>query len=311
MGANEDNWQKRAAIISEALPFLRRYCGHTLVIKYGGHVMLDERVAPSFAQDIALLKLVGVNPVVVHGGGPQIGRMLTRLRIKSRFVEGLRVTDKETAEIVEMVLSGAINKQIASSICAAGGQAIGISGKDGNLIKARKLRSFPRDRSSHIEQVSDMGFVGEPYAINSKLLRDLVSEDVIPVIAPIGVGADGETYNINADTAAGAIAGALGAKRLLLLTDVCGVRDCSGGTISELTVSEVRELLSGSMVSGGMVPKLRTCLWALSQGVSAAVIVDGRVPHAVLLEAFTQYGAGTLIRSDGNAGKTKKEEHCA
>ncbi len=286
----------RAAVLSEALPYFRRYSGKTVVVKYGGHAMGDEVVAERFASDVVLLKQVGINPIVVHGGGPQIGQMLKRLRIKSDFIDGLRVTDRATVEIVEMVLSGSINKQIVSAINARGGYAIGLSGKDANLIRARKLTRTKVDPDSNIEQVLDLGFVGEPEGINATVLETLRNSAIIPVIAPIGVGEDGQTYNINADTVAGAVAGAVKAARFLLLTDVAGVLDKSKKLISELTADESRGLIEDGTIGGGMIPKVETCLQALADGVEAAVIVDGRVPHAILLELFAEGGAGTIIR---------------
>ncbi|MCH9012144.1 MAG: acetylglutamate kinase [Proteobacteria bacterium] len=290
------HWLRTARTITEALPFMRRYAGRAFVIKYGGHAMGDPELARLFASDIVLLKQVGIHPVVVHGGGPQIGRMLDRLKIKSEFVDGLRVTDAETVEIVEMVLSGTINKRIVSAINAAGGAAIGVSGKDGDLIQASKLRRTSRDEKSNVEKILDLGFVGEPRQINPRILTALEQSGLIPVIAPIGVGAGGETYNINADTVAGAIAGALGASRLLLLTDVIGVLDKAGELISDLTVERIRELRADGTITGGMIPKLETCTKAVEDGVDAAVILDGRVPHSMLLEIFTDRGIGTLIR---------------
>ncbi|HLJ20767.1 MAG TPA: acetylglutamate kinase [Stellaceae bacterium] len=286
----------RAAVLSEALPYFRRYSGKTVVVKYGGHAMGDEVVAERFASDIVLLKQVGMNPIVVHGGGPQIGQMLKRLRIKSDFIDGLRVTDRATVEIVEMVLSGSINKQIVSAINERGGYAIGLSGKDANLIRARKLTRTKVDPDSNIEKILDLGFVGEPEAINATVLETLRNSAIIPVIAPIGVGEDGQTYNINADTVAGAVAGAVKAARFLLLTDVPGVLDKSKKLIPELTADDSRRLIEDGTIAGGMIPKVETCLQALAEGVEAAVIVDGRVPHAILLELFAEGGAGTLIK---------------
>jgi acetylglutamate kinase len=287
--------QGKAAVLSEALPYMRRYAGKTILVKYGGHAMGDEAIAESFARDIVLLKQVGIDPIVVHGGGPQIGQMLQRLKIKSDFIDGLRVTDRATVEIVEMVLSGSINKQIVSAINRVGGTAIGLSGKDGDLIRARKLARTKRDPDSNIEKVLDLGFVGEPEAINTKVLETLERSDIIPVIAPIGVGADGETYNINADTVAGAVAAAMDAVRLLLLTDIAGVLDGEKRLISEMSAAQARALIADGTISGGMIPKVETCLEAVDGGVEAAVILDGRVAHAILLELFTE-GAGTLIR---------------
>jgi len=286
----------RAAVLSEALPFFRRYSGKTVVVKYGGHAMGDEVVAERFAADVVLLKQVGINPIVVHGGGPQIGQMLKRLRIKSDFIDGLRVTDRATVEIVEMVLSGSINKQIVSAINAGGGFAIGLSGKDANLIRARKLTRTKVDPDSNIESVLDLGFVGEPEAINATVLETLRNSAIIPVIAPIGVGEDGQTYNINADTVAGAVAGAVKAARFLLLTDVAGVLDKSKMLIPDLTADQARRLIEDGTIAGGMIPKVETCLQAIKEGVEAAVILDGRVSHAILLELFAEGGAGTIIR---------------
>ncbi len=285
----------KAETLAEALPFMRRHAGSTFVIKYGGHAMGDVTAAKQFAADVVLLKQVGINPVVVHGGGPQIGQMLERLKIQSTFIDGLRVTDAATVEVVEMVLSGSINKQIVSAIGDAGGMAIGLSGKDGKLIMARRLRRTTRDPDSNIEKILDLGFVGEPQQINTEILESFEDSDVIPVVAPIGVGKHGETYNINADTAAGAIAGAIGATRLLLLTDVAGVLDKDKKLLHSLTATEARRLIADGTASGGMIPKIETCLEAIDQGVDAAVILDGRVPHALLLEIFTTGGAGTMI----------------
>ncbi len=290
------HWLRTARTITEALPFMRRYAGRAFVIKYGGHAMGDPALARLFANDIVLLKQIGIHPVVVHGGGPQIGRMLDRLKIESEFVDGLRVTDAETVEVVEMVLSGTINKRIVSAINAAGGAAIGISGKDGDLIQASKLRRTSRDAQSNAEKIVDLGFVGEPDRINPRILTSLQQSGLVPVIAPIGVGAGGETYNTNADTVAGAIAGALDASRLLLLTDVIGVLDIAGELIPELSVERAGELLADGTITGGMIPKLETCTKAVEDGVDAAVILDGRVPHSMLLEIFTDQGIGTLIR---------------
>jgi len=283
-------------MLAEALPFMQRYAGATLVVKYGGHAMGDESLGRDFARDIVLLKQVGLNPIVVHGGGPQIGRMLDRLKIQSEFVDGLRVTDTATVEIVEMVLAGSINKQIVAMINQAGGKAVGISGKDANLIQARKLTRTKRDPDSNIEKVLDLGFVGDPDRIDTTILDVFKQSSVIPVVAPIGIGADGETYNINADTVAGAIAGAVSADRLLLLTDVAGVKGKDGDLIASMSRAEAEAMIADGTISGGMIPKVETCLDAVARGVEAAVILDGRVPHAVLLEIFTEHGVGTLIR---------------
>jgi len=286
---------RAARTLSEALPFMRRFAGQTIVVKYGGHAMGDEQVAQDFARDVVLLKQVGINPIVVHGGGPQIGQMLERLKIKSSFIDGLRVTDAETVEIVEMVLSGTINKQIVAAITAAGGTAVGLSGKDGGLIQARKLTRTKRDPDSNIEKILDLGFVGEPRRVEARLLTSLAKVDVIPVIAPIGLGPKGETFNINADTVAGAVAGATRASRLLLLTDVAGVLDKQKRLIPKLSVQQARAMIADGTAHGGMIPKIETCLEAVDQGVEAAVILDGRTPHAILLEIFTESGVGTMI----------------
>lgn len=286
---------KTAQTLSEALPYMRRFAGQTFVVKYGGHAMGDEKVAEQFAGDIVLLKQVGINPVVVHGGGPQIGAMLERLKIKSAFVDGLRVTDRDTVEIVEMVLSGSINKQIVSAIQRAGGMAVGLSGKDGHLIEARKLRRTKKDPDSNIERLLDLGFVGEPSKVNPEILQSFVTSRVIPVVAPIGVGADGETFNINADTAAGAVAAALGASKLIMMTDVAGVLDKNKKLIPTLTPKDAYVLQGDGTISGGMIPKIETCLDALRGGVIDAHILDGRIPHVLLLEIFTAHGVGTMI----------------
>jgi acetylglutamate kinase len=294
---DRDTLLTKARTLSEALPYMRRYAGKTFVVKYGGHAMGDENLAALFARDVVLLKQVGINPIVVHGGGPQIGQMLDRLKIKSTFVQGLRVTDKETVEIVEMVLSGQINKDIVRLINEAGGTAIGLSGKDGNLMRARKLQKRTIETDSNIEKVLDLGFVGEPTHIDTKLIDRLMQVNVIPVIAPIGIGDHGETYNINADTAAGAVAAALKATRFLLLTDVAGVLDKKGALIQEMNLKQAGEFMTDGTVKGGMIPKLETCVDSVRGGVEAAVIIDGRVPHAILLEIFTDYGVGTLVRA--------------
>jgi len=288
-------WLAQAEVLSEALPYMRRHSGETFVIKYGGHAMGDDSLARLFARDVVLLRQVGINPVVVHGGGPQIGEMLKRLKIKSRFLDGLRVTDKETVEVVEMVLSGSINKAIVSAINEAGGFAVGLSGKDGNLIRAEKLRRTKRDPDSNIERILDLGLVGEPHTITPHVLDFLEESDITPVIAPIGIGMEGETLNINADTAAGAIASALAARRLLMLTDVEGVLDAKGKLIPNISVGDAKALIADGTIDGGMIPKVETCIHAVENDVDGAVIIDGRVPHAVLLELFTEHGAGTLI----------------
>jgi len=285
----------QARILSQALPFMRRYAGQTIVVKYGGHAMGDNNLAQLFANDIVLLKQVGIHPIVVHGGGPQIGQTLERMKIKSSFIDGLRVTDAETVDVVEMVMAGAINKQVSAAINEAGGLAIGLSGKDGNLIRASKIQRTKRDPDSNIEKVLDLGFVGEPDQINVHVLEVFKKSDMIPVIAPIGLGPKGETFNINADTAAGAIAAAIGSKRLLLLTDVAGVLDADDTLIEKINSKETYKLIDDGVISGGMIPKATTCLQAVEKGVDAAVILDGRVAHAILLELFTDHGVGTLI----------------
>jgi len=285
---------EQAHIVARALPYLRRYAGATIVVKYGGHAM-EESLATEFGRDIALLKQVGINPVVVHGGGPQINAMLSRLEIKSTFVDGLRITDAAMVEVVEMVLSGTVNKQVAGLINQAGALAVGISGKDGGLIRARKMERTVRDPDSQIESVLDLGFVGEPAHIDARVIHALTGAGLIPVIAPVGVGEKGETYNINADTAAGAIAGALNASRLLMLTDVAGVLDAEKNLLTDLSVARIMALIADGTINGGMIPKVLTCIEAVKQGVKGATILDGRVPHALLLELFTEGGIGTLI----------------
>jgi len=288
---------RTAKTVSEALPYIQRFGGKTFVIKYGGHAMGDERTAETFARDIVMLKTIGINPVVVHGGGPQIGAMLERLKIQSSFVDGLRVTDAATVEIVEMVLSGTINKQIVTAINQAGGTAIGISGKDGELIKAQQLRRTKKDPDSNIEKVLDLGFVGEPTLVNPKVLENITASGMIPVIAPIGMGPNGETYNINADTAAGAIAAALKADKLMMLTDVPGILTKQKELISDILASEIAPLLADGTITGGMIPKVETCVDALNAGVHTAHILDGRIPHVLLIEVFTAGGASTMIRA--------------
>lgn len=288
-----------AETLAEALPYMRQFAGETFVIKYGGSAMGDEGLAADFAEDIVLLKQVGINPIVVHGGGPQISKMLEKLKIQSDFIDGLRVTDAQTVEIVEMVLSGSINKQIVSQINAAGGTAVGISGKDGSLIEARKMRRSKRDPDSNIEKILDLGFVGEPVRIRPDILEEFADSHLIPVIAPIGIGEKGETFNINADTAAGAIAGAIAASKLIILTDVPGMlmdKDAADkAIISSMSSEEAKGLIQSGVASGGMIPKLETCIHALENDVEAAHILDGRLPHVLLLEIFTSFGAGTMI----------------
>ena len=284
-----------ARVLSEALPHMQRYDDEIVVVKYGGHAMGEDDLARSFARDIVLLEQTAINPVVVHGGGPQIGDMLTRLGIKSEFAGGLRITDAATIEIVEMVLAGSINKQIVGFINEAGGKAVGLCGKDGNMVTARKLSRTVVDPKSHIERFVDLGFVGEPESVDSTVLTQILGRDLIPVLAPLATSKDGTTYNVNADTFAGAIAGALKAKRLLLLTDVAGVLDKSKALIKQLSVDDARALIADGTISEGMIPKIETCIYALEQGVEGVVILDGKVPHAVLLELLTDHGAGTLV----------------
>jgi acetylglutamate kinase len=287
---------QQAQILAEALPYMQRYDEATVVVKYGGHAMGAEHLAREFARDIVLLEQTAINPVVVHGGGPQIEAMLKKLGVKSQFAGGLRVTDEQTLEVVEMVLAGSINKQMVGYINEAGGKAIGLCGKDGNMVVARKLARSVVDPDSHIEKIVDLGFVGEPEKVDTTVLDQVLGRKLIPVLAPVAAAADGGTFNVNADTFAGAIAGALKAKRLLLLTDVAGVFDKSKKLIKELTADEARRLIADGTISGGMIPKVETCIDALERGVEAVVILDGKVPHAVLLELFTELGAGTLFR---------------
>jgi len=287
--------QTIARILSDALPFMQRYVGETVVVKYGGHAMGDEKLSRQFASDMVQLKLSGINPIVVHGGGPQIGAMLERLGIKSNFEDGLRVTCAETIEVVEMVLSGSINKSVVSNITKAGGKAIGISGKDGNLCVASKLQRTKKNPDSNLESVINLGFVGEPAVINPQILHTILASDTIPVIAPVAASRDGDTYNINADTFAGAIAEAMKAKRLMLLTDVDGVLDKDGELISELALDNIEGLIEDGTISGGMIPKLESCKSVVRGGVEGVIILDGRQPHAVLLELFTPHGLGTRI----------------
>ena len=291
---------QKAETLTEALPYLQRYAGATFVVKYGGHAMGDPERQRDFAEDMVLLKAVGINPVVVHGGGPQIGQMLKRLGVESRFVDGLRVTDAETARVAEMVLAGSINKEIVGWIGQAGGRAVGISGKDAGLVTAEKIGGRREaDRTQGIERHVDLGFVGEPVAVDRTILDTLTGAGAIPVVAPIAQGVDGQTYNINADTMAGAIAGALGAARFFLLTDVVGVLDKDGELLTDLDPAAIAALKADGTIRGGMIPKVETCVAAVEAGVDAAVIIDGRVPHGILLEIFTRRGAGTLVRRGG------------
>ncbi len=299
---NQGQGWATAKTLAEALPYIQTYDRSTVVIKYGGHAMGEEEVAKQFAADAVLLKMLGLHPVIVHGGGPQISAMLERAGVKSTFIDGLRVTDAATMEVAEMVLSGAINKEIANWITLAGREAdvrgVGLSGKDARLITVEKVSRTKKDPDSRIEREVDLGFVGEPKRIDPKLIEALIyaDEDYIPVIAPIGVAEDGQTYNINADTVAGALAGALNAKRMLLLTDVPGVLDAKGELIRQMTVAEAKQAIADGVATGGMIPKLETCIAAVEAGVGAVVILDGRRPHAMLVELFTEHGAGTLVR---------------
>ncbi len=287
---------EQARILAQALPHMQRYDDEIVVVKYGGHAMGDEQVARDFARDIVLLEQTAINPVVVHGGGPQIGMMLDKLGIKSEFKDGLRVTDQKTVEVVEMVLAGSINKQIVGFINEAGGRAVGLCGKDGNMVKAKKVTRTTRDKDSNIEKAIDLGYVGEPADVDTTVLEQILGRELIPVLAPVAAGINGGTFNVNADTFAGAIAGALSAKRLLLLTDVPGVLDKSKKLIPELSLKDARKLIADGTISGGMIPKVETCIDALERGVEGVVILDGKVPHAVLLELLTDHGAGTLIK---------------
>jgi len=287
--------QEQARILVEALPHMQRYDEEIVVVKYGGHAMGQEQTARDFARDIVLLEQTAINPVVVHGGGPQIEAMLKKLGIKSEFAEGLRITDAKTVEVVEMVLAGSINKQIVGYINAAGGKAIGLCGKDGNMVQARKVSRSVVDPDSNIEKIIDLGFVGEPEKVDLTMLNQVIGREMIPVLAPVATSTNGGTFNVNADTFAGAIAGALKAKRLLLLTDVPGVLDKSKNLIAQLSVADARKLIADGTISGGMIPKVETCIYALDQGVEGVVILDGKVPHAVLLELLTDHGVGTLM----------------
>ena len=293
---NSRDLNERAEILMETLPFMRRYTNKVIVIKFGGHAMGKKEYIKSFAQDISLLQQVGILPVVVHGGGPQIGEMLEKLKIQSSFIDGLRVTDEATIDVVEMVLCGVINKNIVSAISNEGANAVGISGKDGNFISAKRLSIIDKNSDSNLENIVDLGFVGEPSKINTNVVNALINQKMIPVIAPIGIGENGLTYNINADTAAGAIASAMKATRLIMLSDVEGVLDNDNKIISELTVNKCEDLISKNIVSGGMIPKIKTCLNTVENGVEAAVIMDGRRKHSLLIELFTESGIGTLIK---------------
>jgi len=296
--SKSDMWLDKVATLIESLPYMKQYSGLSVVIKFGGHAMGEQASIEAFASDIVLLQQVGAKPVVVHGGGPQIGSMLSRLEMESNFIDGLRVTDQQTISIVEMVLAGAINKSLVTSISAAGGMSVGISGKDGNLIIAKKLNHRTKDTDSAIENLVDLGYVGIPDKVDKQVLDALLGVNMIPVVAPLGLGADGQTYNINADTAAGSIASALNASRLLMLTDVDGVLDDSGKLIPRLSIAQARQLILNGVIKGGMIPKVETCIQAVQSGAGAAVILDGRKKHAVLVELFTEHGIGTLIHAD-------------
>ncbi len=286
---------EKAGILVEALPYIRRFYEKTVVIKYGGHAMVDDELKESFARDIVLMKYIGINPVIVHGGGPQIGKMLERLGKRSDFREGMRVTDAETMDVVEMVLVGKLNKEIVHLINQSGGRAVGLSGKDGQLIEARKLHVFRYQGDDQPPEVIDIGLVGEVHRVNTEILKVFEKSDIIPVIAPVGVGEDGSTYNINADLVAGKVAAALRAKKLILMTDVAGVLDASGGLISSMSVGEAADLMQEEALRGGMIPKVQCSIDAVQDGVDKVHIVDGRLPHAVLLEIFTDAGVGTEI----------------
>ncbi len=290
------DWLSKAGVLTEALPFMRRYSGHRIVVKFGGHAMGDADALRSFADDMSLLSQVGACPVVVHGGGPQIGEMLKKLNIQSEFINGLRVTDKDTVSVVEMVLAGAINKALVAAIQEAGGRGVGISGKDDGLIIAKKITAAKGD--SNIEDAVDLGFVGAPDVINTKVLDALIAADITPVVAPVAGDGHGATYNINADTAAGAISAALGATRLLMLTDVSGVLNKHGEHIQKLNIKQAQALIKDGTINGGMIPKVETCIDAVEGGAEAAVILDGREAHAVLVELFTEHGIGTIITKD-------------
>ena len=291
-------WLDKVATLIESLPYMKQYSGLSVVIKFGGHAMGEQASIEAFARDIVFLQQVGAKPIVVHGGGPQIGSMLARLEMESNFIDGLRVTDQQTISIVEMVLAGAINKSLVASISAAGGMSVGISGKDGNLIIAKKLTHRTKDTDSAIENLVDLGYVGIPDKVDKQVLDALLGVNMIPVVAPLGLGADGQTYNINADTAAGSIASALNASRLLMLTDVDGVLDDNGKLIPRLSTAQAKQLILNGVIKGGMIPKVETCIQAVQSGAGAAVILDGRKKHAVLVELFTEHGIGTLIHAN-------------
>ncbi len=293
-------WLKKAELLTETLPFMKRYANKVIVVKFGGNAMGKKEYVASFAEDIVLLQQVGMLPIVVHGGGPQIGEMLAKLKIETEFIDGLRVTDSATIDVVEMVLCGVTNKSIVTAISNAGAKAVGISGKDGKLITAKRLLNIDQHTDSNVEKAIDLGFVGVPEKIDPQVINALINEKMIPVIAPVGIGIDGLTYNINADTAAGAISAAMKASRMIMLTDVAGVLDKDGNLIPELTINESLELINSKVVIGGMIPKLKTCIEAVEGGAEAAVIMDGRISHSLLLELFTEHGVGTIIRKNHN-----------
>ena len=294
----QSEWLKKADLLTETLPFMKRYANKVIVVKFGGNAMGKKEYVSSFAEDIVLLQQVGMFPIVVHGGGPQIGEMLSKLKIRTEFIDGLRVTDSATIDVVEMVLSGVTNKSIVTAISNAGAKAVGISGKDGNLITAKRLMKMDKNSESNVERAIDLGFVGVPEKIDPQVIKALINEKMIPVIAPVGMGEDGLTYNINADTAAGAISASMKASRMIMLTDVSGVLDKNRKLISELTINEALALIKDKVVVGGMIPKLRTCIDAVEGGAEASVIMDGTIPHSLLLELFTEHGVGTIIRKN-------------
>ena len=296
----QSEWLKKADLLTETLPFMKRYANKVIVVKFGGNAMGKKEYVSSFAEDIVLLQQVGMLPIVVHGGGPQIGEMLSKLKIRTEFIDGLRVTDSATIDVVEMVLSGVTNKSIVTAISNAGAKAVGISGKDGNLITAKRLMKMDKNSDSNVERAIDLGFVGVPEKIDPQVIKALINEKMIPVIAPVGMGEDGLTYNINADTAAGAISASMKASRMIMLTDVAGVLDKNGKLIPELTINEALALIKDKVVVGGMIPKLRTCIDAVEGGAEASVIMDGTIPHSLLLELFTEHGVGTIIRKNHN-----------
>ena len=296
----QTEWLKKADLLTETLPFMKRYANKVIVVKFGGNAMGKKEYVNSFAKDIVLLQQVGMLPVVVHGGGPQIGEMLSKLQIKTEFINGLRITDAATIDVVEMVLSGVTNKSIVSAIANSGAKSVGISGKDGNLITAKRLNKVDNNSDSNVEKAIDLGYVGEPEKIDPQVIHALINEKMIPVIAPVGIGTDGLTYNINADTAAGSISAAIKASRMIMLTDVAGVLDQNGKLIPELTISEAQELIKNNIVVGGMIPKIKTCIDAILGGAEASVIMDGTMPHSLLLELFTEHGIGTIIRKSSN-----------